>query len=90
MAHKKAGGTVKNLRDSKPKFLGIKIFDGGAAKSGSILVRQRGTKFIAGNGVKMGRDHTLYAVTEGKVKFSSKRKQNFNSTTKQVNVVSIA
>lgn len=89
MAHKKAGGTAKNLRDSKPKFLGVKIYDGGAAKHGAIIVRQRGTNYTAGAGVKMGRDHTLFAIKDGKVKFSSKRKTNFNSTTKTVKVVSV-
>ncbi len=90
MAHKKAGGTAKNLRDSKPKFLGVKIGDGQVAKPGAIIIRQRGTRYLAGAGVKMGRDHTLYAITNGKVKFSTRRKQNFNSTTKVVNVVSVS
>ena len=59
MAHRKAGGTAKNLRDSNPKYLGTKLADGQKAQSGSIIVRQRGTVIMAGNNVSMGRDHTL-------------------------------
>ena len=78
MSKVKAGGTAKNLRDSKPKFLGVKLADGAKAKPGAIIVRQRGTKFIAGDGVKMGKDHTLFALKEGIVKFISKRKTRFD------------
>jgi large subunit ribosomal protein L27 len=81
MATKKSGGVAKNLRDSNPKYLGTKLYDGQLAKAGSIIVRQRGTKILAGKNVRAGRDHTLYAVVAGKVKFSDKRKQNFDGTT---------
>ncbi|OHA12863.1 MAG: 50S ribosomal protein L27 [Candidatus Tagabacteria bacterium RIFCSPLOWO2_01_FULL_39_11] len=89
MAHKKAGGTVKNLRDSQPKYLGVKLSDGQQAKAGSILVRQRGTKIMAGRNVGIGRDHTLFALKEGKVKFTERRKTNFNGLTKKRKAVSI-
>lgn len=90
MAHRKAGGTAKNLRDSNPKYLGTKVADGQKAKSGSIIVRQRGTVIMAGNNVSMGKDHTLFALKSGTVKFSSKRKTSFNGKTvvkKVVNVI---
>ena len=90
MAHRKAGGTAKNLRDSQPKYLGIKLSDGQRAQSGSIIVRQRGTAILAGNNVKTGRDHTLFALKPGTVKFGSKRKISFHGKTvvkKVANVV---
>lgn len=70
MAHKKAGGSTRNGRDSNPKFLGVKLFGGQLALAGNILVRQRGTKFHAGRNVGVGRDHTLFALTTGIVKFT--------------------
>ncbi len=72
MAHKKAGGSTRNGRDSNPKFLGIKRFGGEAVEAGNILVRQRGTRFHAGDNVGVGRDHTLFALADGKVKFVTK------------------
>ncbi|MDQ2972242.1 MAG: 50S ribosomal protein L27 [Pseudomonadota bacterium] len=69
MAHKKGVGSSKNGRDSNPKYLGVKKFGGEKVLAGNILVRQRGTKFKAGAGVGMGRDHTLFALTEGRVTF---------------------
>jgi large subunit ribosomal protein L27 len=90
MAHRKAGGTAKNLRDSNPKYLGTKLADGQKAQSGSIIIRQRGTVIMAGNNVSMGRDHTLFALKPGTVKFGSRRKTSFNGKTvvkKVVNVV---
>ncbi len=72
MAHKKAGGSTRNGRDSKPKYLGIKRFGGQVVNAGEIIVRQRGTKFHAGRYVGMGRDHTLYALVPGKVVFGYK------------------
>jgi len=90
MAHRKAGGTAKNLRDSNPKYLGIKISDGGKAEPGSIIVRQRGTVIVAGNNVSTGKDHTLFALKDGIVKFGSRRKTSFNGRTvvkKLVNVL---
>ena len=80
MAHKKAGGTTKNGRDSNPKYLGVKLSDGSIAKVGSIIMRQRGSLILPGNGVKMGRDHTLFAVKDGKVVMSSKRKVHFDGS----------
>ena len=69
MAHKKAGGSSRNGRDSKGRRLGVKKFGGEAVIPGNILVRQRGTKFWPGTGVELGRDHTIFAVAEGKVSF---------------------
>jgi len=89
MAHTKSGGTAKNLRDSQPKFLGVKLFAGQKAKAGSILVRQRGTRILAGQNVKMGKDHTLYAVKDGVVSFSEKRKTKFNGQNKRYKVVNV-
>ena len=77
MAHRKAGGTAKNLRDSNPKYLGTKLTDGQKAQSGSIIIRQRGTVIMAGNNVSMGRDHTLFALKSGTVKFGSKTQDVF-------------
>ncbi|KZZ41975.1 MAG: 50S ribosomal protein L27 [Saccharospirillaceae bacterium] len=76
MAHKKAGGSTRNGRDSESKRLGVKLFGGQAAKAGNILVRQRGTKFHAGENVRIGRDHTLFATAEGAVKFEVKGPNN--------------
>lgn len=69
MAHKKAGGSSRNGRDSNPKYLGVKRYGSEIVVPGNIIVRQRGTKFHAGSGVGMGRDHTLYALVGGKVSF---------------------
>lgn len=69
MAHKKAGGSTRNGRDSNPKYLGVKRFGGQRVNAGEILVRQRGTRFHPGRGVGCGRDHTLYALEAGKVVF---------------------
>jgi large subunit ribosomal protein L27 len=73
MAHKKSGGSSRNGRDSQSKRLGVKKYGGEAVLAGNILVRQRGTKFYPGDNVGMGRDHTLFALTEGAVKFQTKR-----------------
>ncbi len=72
MAHKKGVGSSKNGRDSNPKYLGVKIYGGQAIEAGNIIVRQRGTRFHAGNGVGLGRDHTLFALIDGKVKFTTR------------------
>lgn len=69
MAHKKAGGSTRNGRDSNPKYLGVKCFGGEAVAAGNIIVRQRGTRFHAGENVGVGRDHTLFALADGTVKF---------------------
>lgn len=70
MAHKKAGGSSRNGRDSESKRLGVKIYGGQAVRAGNIIVRQRGTKFHNGENVGRGRDYTLYALAEGVVKFA--------------------
>ncbi|MFN2381083.1 MAG: 50S ribosomal protein L27 [Guyparkeria sp.] len=72
MAHKKAAGSTRNGRDSESKRLGVKRFGGEAVSAGSIIVRQRGTKFHAGSNVGVGRDYTLFALTDGQVKFEVK------------------
>ncbi len=72
MAHKKAGGSTRNGRDSQSKRLGVKLFGGQAARAGNIIVRQRGTKYHAGQNVGCGHDHTLYAKMDGKVMFQTK------------------
>ena len=74
MAHKKAGGSTRNGRDSESKRLGVKLFGSQAVKAGNIIVRQRGTQFHAGYGVGMGKDHTLFALVPGTVKFYRKAK----------------
>ena len=72
MAHKKAGGSSRNGRDSESKRLGLKVFGGELVNAGSIIVRQRGTKFHAGQNVGTGRDHTLFALVNGKVKYATR------------------
>jgi large subunit ribosomal protein L27 len=72
MAHKKAGGSTRNGRDSNPKYLGVKLYGGQAVEPGNIIVRQRGTRFHPGKNVGIGRDHTLYALAAGTVEFSVK------------------
>ena len=69
MAHKKAGGSSRNGRDSKPKMLGVKRYDGQQVRGGSIIVRQRGTRIRPGRNVGLGRDFTLYSLIDGRVKF---------------------
>lgn len=74
MAHKKGQGSVKNSGDPNPKYLGVKKFGGEAVIAGNIIVRQRGTKFHPGNNVGIGKDHTIFALIDGKVKFERKDK----------------
>ena len=74
MAHKKAGGSTRNGRDSNPKFLGVKAYGGQKVSAGSIIVRQRGTKFHPGENVGIGKDHTLFAKLSGEVNFVKKGK----------------
>lgn len=85
MAHKKAGGSTRNGRDSNPKYLGVKRYGGQLVQAGEILVRQRGTRFHPGNGVGCGRDHTLYALETGVVHFVVKGAQKRN----YVNIVAL-
>lgn len=89
MATKKAGGVTKNGRDSNPKYLGVKINSNEIAKVGQIIVRQRGTQMLPGKNVGMGKDHTLFALKNGRVSFSSKRKINFDNTTSRKKVVNV-
>ena len=90
MAHKKAGGSTKNGRDSNPKYLGIKVTPGAHAKAGSVLVRQRGTDILAGRNTSLGRDHTIFALIDGIVEIKSKRKTHFNNKTIIKKVIQIA
>ena len=76
MAHKKAGGSSRNGRDSESKRLGVKVYGGQSVTAGSIIIRQRGTKFHNGNNVGCGRDFTLFALTDGVVKFEIKGPKN--------------
>lgn len=76
MAQKKGGGSTRNGRDSKPKMLGVKVFGGQVVSAGSIIVRQRGTRFHAGVNVGIGRDHTLFALVDGNVSFAIKGEKN--------------
>ncbi len=76
MAQKKGGGSTRNGRDSQPKMLGVKVFGGQTVSAGSIIVRQRGTRFHAGTNVGMGRDHTLFALVDGQVSFAVKGELN--------------
>lgn len=78
MAHRKAGGTASNLSDSNPKYLGTKLYDGQVAQPGSIIVRQRGTRIVAGKNVRVGKDHTLFADKPGTIQFSTKRETKFD------------
>ena len=76
MAHKKAGGSTRNGRDSNPKYLGVKVYGDQSVVAGNIIVRQRGTKFHAGLNVGLGKDHTLYALIDGVVRFVTRGSQN--------------
>jgi len=89
MAHRKAGGSAKNLRDSKPKYLGVKSADGTHVQAGSIIVRQRGTTFLPGKNVGLGKDHTLFALTDGTVAFKKKRSKRFDNKVIVKNLVEI-
>jgi large subunit ribosomal protein L27 len=89
MAHTKAKGTSKLGRDSRPQYLGVKIADGQKVKPGMIIVRQRGMKFLAGKNVGVGKDHTLFALKQGTVKFRTKKKIKFDNSRKTVKVVNV-
>ena len=79
MAHKSAGGTAKNLTDSNPQYLGIKLYAGEKTKTGGVIVRQRGTRILPGTNVGVGKDHTLFALTDGIIKYTRTKKKGFNS-----------
>ncbi len=89
MAHKKAGGSTSLGRDSKSKRLGIKIHAGQKIKAGMIIVRQRGTKYRPGENVKKGKDDTLFAITDGQVKFFSKKVKRFDGRLKPAKFASV-
>lgn len=89
MASTKAGGSAKNLNTSNPKYLGVKLADGQGARPGMVIVRQRGTKIEAGKNVKVGKDHTLYAMITGKVAFRDRRKTNFDGKVVRKKVVDV-
>ncbi|MBI2676992.1 MAG: 50S ribosomal protein L27 [Candidatus Yanofskybacteria bacterium] len=89
MAHTKAVGTTKLGRDSQPKYLGLKLSGGQSAKAGDIIVRQRGTKFIAGSGAKIGKDDTVYAVKSGKVQFITKKLVKYDGNRRLVKIVNV-
>jgi len=85
MAHKKGAGSSRNGRDSQSKRLGVKLFGGQTAKAGNIIVRQRGTKHYPGLNVGLGKDHTLFALTDGEVEFKRKRDNKTYVSVKEVN-----
>lgn len=89
MATKKAGGSTDNGRDSNPKYLGVKVNDGQMAQIGSIIVRQRGTEVLPGRNIGMGKDHTLFALKNGMVKFGTKRKVHFDNTMMRKKIVHV-
>jgi len=89
MAHKKAGGSTALGRDSQAQRLGVKLHDGQTAKVGSILIRQRGTKWHAGKNVKRGKDDTLFSLINGVVKFTKKKLVKFNGHLKEATIVNV-
>ncbi len=89
MATKKAGGTAKNLRDSNPKYLGVKRADGTSVGVSEVIVRQRGTKIVAGKNVYVGRDHTLFSGIKGVVKFGTTSRTNFDGQKVQKTIVRV-
>ena len=89
MAHKKAGGSAGNLKDSPGKRLGVKLANGQFAKIGAIIIRQRGTKYHPGENVKRGNDDTLFATAAGLVSFSTKKLRKFNNQLKSTKIVNV-
>ncbi len=89
MAKTKAAGSTRLGRDSGPKYLGVKLFEGQKANIGSIIIRQRGTKFLPGKNVKRGADDSLYAMKEGLVRFVAKRRKGFNNSQRKVSIVNV-
>lgn len=89
MAHVKAGGTTRNLRDSQPKYRGVKLSDGEKAKAGSIIVRQKGVKILAGKNVSVGKDNTLFSLKEGVVKFTEARKTKYDGSIERRKVANV-
>lgn len=89
MAHKKAGGSAHNLRDSQSQRLGVKLFGGETAHTGNIIIRQRGTKFHPGRNVMIGKDYTIFASKNGVVQFQTKKRKRFDGSLKTVKYVHV-
>lgn len=89
MAKTKSAGSTTLGRDSRPKYLGVKLSDGQPAQPGSIIIRQRGSKFLAGKNVRQGRDYTLYSIAQGKVKFTTKKIKRFDGSKRIAKVVNV-
>ncbi len=89
MAHKKAGGSTSNVRDSKGQRLGVKLYGGEFAKPGMIIIRQRGTKYVPGANVGRGQDDTLFALKGGLVRFSTQKKRRFDGSTRMATIVAV-
>lgn len=89
MAHTKAGGTSHNLRDSNPKYLGVKLSDGQKVTTGQIIVRQRGTRILPGRKIGVGKDHTLFALVDGTVKFRTTRKTDYDGQSSTRRIVDV-
>ena len=89
MSKTKSAGATKLGRDSKPKYLGVKLYEGQKVKPGMVIIRQRGTKFLAGKNVKKGSDDTLYSLKQGTVKFTTKRKTKFDGSQRIAKIVNV-
>ena len=89
MSTTKSAGATKLGRDSQPKYLGIKLYEGQKARPGMVIIRQRGTKFFAGKNVRKGADDTLYSLKEGKVNFITKKKKRFDGSSRLVKIVNV-
>ena len=89
MSHKKAGGSTNNGRDSIAKRLGVKVFGDQAVKAGGIIIRQRGTKYFPGENTKMGKDHTIYSLVDGKVFFTEKALKKYDGRTFKDKLVNV-
>jgi len=89
MSKTKSAGSTRLGRDSRSQRLGVKIYEGQKIKSGAIIIRQRGTKFLPGNNVGLGKDHTIFALKPGLVKFTTKRKRGFNNSQRVAKVVEV-
>lgn len=89
MAKTKSGGSTRLGRDSQPKYLGVKLFEGEKVRPGMVIIKQRGTKFLPGKNVKRGGDDTLYSMKEGVVKFTEKNKRKFDGSQRLAKIVSV-
>jgi len=89
LAHTKQKGSAKNNRESESKRLGVKLFGGQIARPGNVIIRQRGTKYMPGFGVRLGSDDTIYALKEGKIFFKTKKVSKFDRSKRVVNIVNV-